>query len=413
MILDQATAWETLAQSYWDREGAVIQSPDISLADDQLIFDILKNAASDYKERGEFGRLKFYIGESQVVQRVGDYLPQSSQPSLDSYLAFLDEKVNNADLMLYINNVQEYHPVVWVTLKKTLDRLYHHVDPLDGPVEVELFLGRYGSTPGGIHRDGCTNMHFVAKGVKQFYVWPEHLSYENNTAVTQAFSAEEAYLDDADLNWQLEQRRHLRAGEGSMIFCPHNWWHVAQADDLCICLNMAVYRSGRTKQQIMSSMSSVLDKVIKKENDFEYDSVVHQLSEYCLSNEFRHEFELERLNHRSSNGLGALRPSTIIEKIDIANFEVYSWSKLQYKVIDSKILISINGHGLICQHTDFSVWLVNSLLKTSRPLSMNYLLDSFHSHHHLNDGAKEAIKYELKAILTFLNNSGALKELVK
>lgn len=114
-----------------------------------------------------------------------------------------------------------------------------------GHVEVEVFHGAYRNTPGGIHREGCTNLHLVLAGRKSMHFWRGTEWVLTGTAVREDVEPEselpEEYLPDLDRRSVAEHGHALTATTGGGFFWRSGIWHVGETHEPSVALNIASY----------------------------------------------------------------------------------------------------------------------------------------------------------------------------
>lgn len=114
-------------------------------------------------------------------------------------------------------------------------------------LDVEVFCGDYKITPGGVHREFCTNRHFVLAGKKFMHFWvgdawiPEGIEREGSSGPLPG--TEEEYLSSL-AGTSADQSRTALTAEGGQVFTWANGvWHVGETAGLAFALNMASYMS--------------------------------------------------------------------------------------------------------------------------------------------------------------------------
>lgn len=128
-----------------------------------------------------------------------------------------------------------------------------------GSVEAELFLGDYPHTPGGIHREACSNIHLVLWGTKSMYFWnpsqwpPPEVPRRVEVAVGN--DTHEEYLPEIDEHAVLAAADSLKAEAGAGFSWQAGTWHVGQAHGPALALNIAAYHRGFDTEPSMRDWS--------------------------------------------------------------------------------------------------------------------------------------------------------------
>ncbi|MEU7831222.1 MULTISPECIES: hypothetical protein [unclassified Nonomuraea] len=112
--------------------------------------------------------------------------------------------------------------------------------------DVEFFCGDYQRTPGGIHREYCSNRHLVLAGAKSMHFWtgqawiPEDAGRMVNDGPFQG--TEEEYL--SSLGGQEEDvRASLTAAAGQAFLWDNGVWHVGETHGLAFAVNISSFMS--------------------------------------------------------------------------------------------------------------------------------------------------------------------------
>lgn len=117
-----------------------------------------------------------------------------------------------------------------------------------GLVETEMFYGRYRATPGGIHRESCVNLHLVLFGQKVMHMWVGQDWIPSDTKVLDTseptMGTSEEYLLDLQLADAAPFSTALPATAGEGFFWRSGVWHVAEAPQASMAINIASYTSG-------------------------------------------------------------------------------------------------------------------------------------------------------------------------
>lgn len=122
-----------------------------------------------------------------------------------------------------------------------------------GPVEAEVFLGDYGFTPGGIHRESCANLHLVVHGAKNMYYWPANgwppAGTPRRVDVASGTGTREEYLADLDPATVLHAADSQTACAGRGFAWDAGTWHVGETRGPALAVNIAAYQRGLRPEQ--------------------------------------------------------------------------------------------------------------------------------------------------------------------
>ncbi|MHA6757963.1 hypothetical protein [Streptacidiphilus sp. PAMC 29251] len=172
------------------------------------------------------------------------------------WLAALEPLLGGNQFFLWARGVQQHRRGLFEALVEALTPHLAQRGVPSGPVEAEVFFGNYGRTPGGIHRESCTNIHLVLQGCKQMHfwldpAWPPDGTPMRTDSAPDAGTREE-YLPDLDPVGPLAADETITAEEGSGFCWAAGTWHLGGTLGAAMALNIAAY------QQDLDSASSGL-----------------------------------------------------------------------------------------------------------------------------------------------------------
>ncbi|MDH6223822.1 hypothetical protein [Streptomyces sp. MJP52] len=162
-----------------------------------------------------------------------------------SWLARQEKFGGDDDLFVYARTVQEHDRELFRVIVELLAPHAPRLGLPPGHVEAEVFYGAYRNTPGGIHREGCTNLHLVLAGRKSMHFWQGTDWVPEGTELREDVEPEdevpEEYLPSLDRRSVLEHGHFLTATAGSGFFWRSGIWHVGETHEPSVALNIASY----------------------------------------------------------------------------------------------------------------------------------------------------------------------------
>jgi len=120
--------------------------------------------------------------------------------------------------------------------------------------EAELFYGDYGHTPGGIHREACSNLHLVVTGKKSMSFWSPSWPPPDTRvrrSVAEGTATAEEYLPDLNPTRVTGQALTVTAGPGGGFSWNAGVWHVGSTAGPALALNIASYHRSLNDVQVM------------------------------------------------------------------------------------------------------------------------------------------------------------------
>lgn len=270
--------WPDFVARLWNREALVIPNAiDPPLATSEEIFTALQSLARQFRDDADRpsdrppnelppeqeerrSDVKLLFDNMRLLgAEVDPLLPDSTDTTLDQYGERLCRAAGRRDVMLYVTGLQRFTPQIWRRACEFLTPLYESVGMPAGYADLELFMGRYKGTPGGVHRDRGTNFHFVISGHKKMYVWPRREFWSTSRSESESFHPGRA-SEFQPLQWRqaLGDGLSLEAGPRDVFHWAIDHWHVGDSPEFSVSLNIALYLHGSPWKLIESSLSREL-----------------------------------------------------------------------------------------------------------------------------------------------------------
>jgi 50S ribosomal protein L16 3-hydroxylase len=245
-----ATFWDALAPC-WGREPRVIRQP------------FSKPFVS---EREFLAVLKRWGGEARSGHRLVDVamVDRDALPGpYDETLAATERNIAerwDKDWYLYIpDGVQQYDGDIWERAVELIVPAIRVQGGLpSGGMMLDLFFGKYQSTPTGIHLDSSDNLAFVTRGPKRMLFWPpdrfnvKFSSPRNDPSHQRALIARyEEHADGAVV---------IDAEAGDVIYWPKEFWHIGASQNTWSgMVSIPMWWTAKPSSLARSMLSRVLD----------------------------------------------------------------------------------------------------------------------------------------------------------
>ncbi|WP_280483896.1 hypothetical protein [Nocardia farcinica] len=113
-----------------------------------------------------------------------------------------------------------------------------------GRCETEAFFGSYGMTPGGIHRETCSNLQLVISGYKEMHFWSDNKVVDDDDvliATDKSTGMREEYLPGIKIDTMRGAHSVLKAGPGGGFQWNSGVWHVGESPRQSLSMNIADY----------------------------------------------------------------------------------------------------------------------------------------------------------------------------
>src|SRR5437764_457004 len=143
---------------YWGKQSGVLHTA--PLLDANQVFQALVTACDIYRQSGENGhRYAFYINGMQALPDLRGYLPIAEDRDAEGYERRLVQELSVGSFALFVSGMEAFSSALYDNTRTFLTELFKQTGTPAHLAELELFLGRYHSTPGGIHNEECHNLH--------------------------------------------------------------------------------------------------------------------------------------------------------------------------------------------------------------------------------------------------------------
>lgn len=162
-----------------------------------------------------------------VATPIGERLPRPSDGTVRGWL----DRVEAApgELGVIVNDFQAADATNWALARGIVAPLLAALGPRALPVggtSFDAFVGRYGRTAFGLHKDDQDVLTLVVEGRKRFHVWPFE-AFADAPGVTPRHRLGNHRLGESDLAPGAPAPIVLEGGPGDVLFWPAEYWHVA------------------------------------------------------------------------------------------------------------------------------------------------------------------------------------------
>ena len=224
--------WDDFAANGWEKKPMLLRDPAVRLdiPPDELFRGILLAAQTVDKPEGEGPRLRFYIDRRMVAADLAEVLPREADGSVAGYVQRIEAELSPHEWMLFIDQIHTVSFEIWSAARDFIRGFVEvsHLLPA-GPSDVDVFLGHYGSTPGGIHADPCGNFMFTVYGTKGMRLWPP----EAGSHLPQKTRKYESVREQGEL---------FTGDQSTVVYFPGRHYHVGEsAESASVSVNVALF----------------------------------------------------------------------------------------------------------------------------------------------------------------------------
>lgn len=274
--VDAAAIWTGFAAQSWGKAPIVLKT--LPLATPSEAFQALITMCNAYRA-GEpeptSESLRLAVQHRKLEADVHRHLPSAEDASGADYAARLERDLQSRTFFIYARDIQVFSPLLWDRARDLLGALFDQIGIPAGHVELELFFGRYEFTTGGIHRESCSNLHCVLDGHKRMHIWPKD-AWSDSSAMNRA-EAYAGYLDAADIGRHIGGATTLDGRAGDILYWPAAAWHVGEAPQLSLCMNIAIYMEG----QPSDLAAGIVSKLVAARLGQDAQLISYPLSQGC------------------------------------------------------------------------------------------------------------------------------------
>lgn len=167
--------------------------------------------------------------------------------SPDQWLTRMQQKFGpETPILLYARELASHDRALFELLLSAFGRpVFEEHGLVSGNIDIEVFLGDYRATPGGIHREQCGNSHFVLQGRKYMHFWHGEdwipRSVDRREAEGSNAVDPEEYLPSLPVSSVVDRGVSLIASAGEFFTWDPGTWHVAETVGPAFAVNIARY----------------------------------------------------------------------------------------------------------------------------------------------------------------------------
>ncbi|MDK1341862.1 hypothetical protein QNO09_00700 [Streptomyces sp. 378] len=190
--------------------------------------------------------IKITVGGDVLSDHAVMPAPDGSE-SPDEWLTRMQQKFGaETPILLYARELPTHERSLFDLLVSAFGRpVFEEHGLVRGNIDIEVFLGEYRATPGGIHREQCGNSHFVLQGRKYMHFWHGE-DWIPKTAGWRAAEGDNAidpeeYLPSLQVPEVVDCGTSLIASAGEFFTWDPGTWHVAETVGPAFAVNIARY----------------------------------------------------------------------------------------------------------------------------------------------------------------------------
>jgi hypothetical protein len=186
--------------------------------------------------------------------------PENLPASGEKYISFIERLFSGLDartLALVLHNCHSYAPTAYRSAKRFLAPLVERLGAPSVMVGLDMFVGKYLTTPEMLHKDTGMVFMFPLIGEKSMAVWPwEYFAKDEPDSMYVNRN-----LKCANLTEHLGNATIMTARPGQALYWPSTWWHIAHSDNLkpTLTMNVTWYMASTVRSLIAPVVQKAMD----------------------------------------------------------------------------------------------------------------------------------------------------------
>ncbi|WP_459209555.1 RNA methylase [Aquimarina rhabdastrellae] len=359
----------------------------LSEQDITTIKSLLKDVILSFiKSKEHHLGLKIFIDKTlrnDAISRIIDS-PPSKDCSLEdwSQQLFKDEKFG-----MVLNALETYDNSFSEKAANIVQPLLQKAGLPLGGLSFLCFIGNYGFTPFGIHKEASGEEGFLfhlGPEVKQFYTWddPNYNKIKHNTQVFH------------DVEGMLPTATCYELAPGDAMFIPHQVFHIANSSEFSISFVMDYVKPSKDKLDNLLAQK-VVEMSLKTSSSYvetiPLEASSSSWSSYIDSNQFQHKINLALQHHIYSlkSNAGLINPSVLNTKISFPSPPFTIKGKSTFPIFYMQSTINIitlfmRGHSFNYKNVPQLIKLI-SKLNTGEQIPYEELLSSLSNTYELSE----------------------------
>jgi len=200
---------------------------------------VVEALRTKYLQQNGAEDLRIYIGSELKSETYLEHLFECP-PSISEGISTYTNRTFEEDFCIILNKGEKYSEILSRHVLEMIEPLFLNLGIPALGADITVFVGNYGWTPLGIHRDrpGENVFHFhLGPSPKTIYLWSDEM-YQAISGGRQNNNNIEPILPHARVHTQYA---------GDMFFMPWDLFHVGRSDELSVTVTVWLNNSPREK----------------------------------------------------------------------------------------------------------------------------------------------------------------------
>jgi len=283
----------------------------------------------------------------------------------EDFDAYLSRITAAQEVTFVIYGMQVHSPALWLRTREFLSGLLPLLGvPID--VDLELFSGKYRTTPRGPHRDDASNLSWILKGEKTMLVWPpDFFEKRGIPTATQRGQNWHRELCEPDVVERFRDEAIVLHGKpGDLLYWPYTYWHTAVADkhDAPMMLNTCLYNRPKA-----DALGAVLLEMLRQMDPKRIDNfgrfdpaqggrssapeeivaTLENLGKLCASDQMKDLLAERFVEHASASGFATL-PAKVSRNLpaEVGTVRIDPRFPIHWREVGQELRMWSNGYAL-------------------------------------------------------------------
>jgi hypothetical protein len=225
--------WEAFRRDNWESAPLPAIAPQSEVFSVSRLWDAVKEACERFRKTGSTpGFIRWgahgVLGPRDVETH-GPLLPSADDVTPEAYDRRLSQ-LGHREFFFQLGDLARARGDLWDGIYEFASEMSTFTGVPSDRLYADVYVGRYGATPFGVHLDGASNFTFGLVGKKTLYLWEPSYYHAEMERASRSLSD---FIPDA---------MTLPVGPGQLIYWPSRMWHVADSHgELTMTANIAFY----------------------------------------------------------------------------------------------------------------------------------------------------------------------------
>lgn len=354
ILSKEVTFWKDFHRNFYEQRPVVFSNFNniSSLFSMEELFFSMKKAQSSYEKYSD-RKFSIWINNKLNVD-INEVGIKEQDSNILEYIERITKFGNNFTYSL--NNIQEYDQELWIRVMNFIQEFIDIVGVPSDEVDIDTFLGKYNSTPRGIHTDQASTLMTVLYGKKRMLLWPpEYFEGKIDINNIQGSELRKTIINEKIEDF-IEDAIVLEGYEGDTLYWPANYWHASYASEaeVNVVMNIGFFYSEKS-DTLIKQLNTSLWRVIEKNIDIiKHHKDVNgvPLEEYNLLNMLVNSLTSESskftlydyISKRySANGFKQLPAELTLKYNTNLTYKLQSNVPLRFSKANKKLLVYMHG----------------------------------------------------------------------